>query len=403
MTHYIGQECLQSNSNNGVPPTQLYGMRRSIILPGYQAIIPSYQFQCYGNITQWVVAMRSAGTEDCHTIDIELQVWRPSTIGNSHSRRFYNKVGANTLILSVRTTLRIVQRHFDPYQQIEVAPGDVLGFQIFNPEDGDENHCNERIREEEDDIDIGVVTLNYISGTKTNEEVWDAYTNNRVNGRASVDVGSNGTLNRLTDAAPVISASVIVLNISTSKTTTSVHSVAVIASPTLIGQMMRDDEGKRRNKIIVAATTTAGILLVTVSITIIAVIGICTVFRKRAKSRTLTRTSQGVAQAERNTSFYSEDVVKHVHNRDPVQMQRTQAVIQQLNQQTDTQDMQLQVIPGPSGFGTGDQEIELSNSDSNMDSIITRKNEAYGKVTFTDSGDYENDYENDYYHEYDYI
>ena len=378
-------------------------MNRSVIPPGYQAIIPSYQFQCYSNISQWVVAMRRASTEDCRTIDIELQVWRPSTIGNSHSRHFYNKVGANRLIIRVRTMLRIVQQHFDPHQQIEVAPGDVLGFQIFNPEDGDENHCNERIREEEDDIDLGVVTLNYINRTKTNEEVWYAYSNNRVNGRVSVDVGSNGTLNRLTDAAPVISASVIVLNISTSKTTTSMYSEAVIASPTLIGQMTRDDEGKRRNKIIVAATTTAGILLVTVSITIIAVIGICTVFRKRAKSRTLTRTNQGVVQAERNTLFYSEDVVKYVHDRDPVQIQRTQAIIQQLNQQTDTQDMQLQVIPRPSGFGNGDQEIELSNSDNNMDSIIIRKNEAYGKVTFTDSGDYENDYENDYYYEYDYI
>ena len=168
---------------------------------------------------------------DCST-DIELQVWRLSI--NNYTRRLYNKVGANRFTLTLnRTAQRIVQWQLAPHHQIEVAPGDVLGFQMFNPEDSNKNQNRCR---KNNDINLGIVhTLNYINGTKANEEVWYAYVSNRVvDNRLSVDVGPNGTLNRFRDTAPIISASVI----------TSMHSVTVIASPTLTGKITRDDEGK---------------------------------------------------------------------------------------------------------------------------------------------------------------
>ena len=103
-----------------MPPTQLYGSRYDVIPPGYQAIITSYQFQCYGDITHWEVATRS--TSRC-TTDIELQVWRKL----DNSGHLYSKIGAN-----VFTSVSGEAEYF-PQQQIEVIPGDVLGFQVFNP------------------------------------------------------------------------------------------------------------------------------------------------------------------------------------------------------------------------------------------------------------------------------
>ena len=327
----------------------------------------------------------------CST-DFELQVWRLSTATTSdYSGRFYSKVGANRFNSTFRTSLRIVQRQIHniaPHQRIEVAPGDVIGLQMFKSDQGHVEGC--RV-----DRNFGVVTLNYINGTKTNEEVWYGCANNRIVGRGSLDIGFNGTLNRFKDTAPIISASVIRLNAHTTMQnhhTTSIHDVNVTftASPTRTG---REEESKM-NTIIVVANAMAGILLITVSITILVVTCICFVIRRRAKTRMLTTANERVAQGERNTSYYSEDMVKNARDRNPVRIQRAQVAVQ-LNQEIQRDSNQATTLEHNSGqpdFGTN--EI-----DSNVDSITTKGNEAYGKFTFPESGDYENDY----YHEYDYI
>ena len=304
-------------------------------------------------------------------------------------------MGTNRFTLKSWTREKPEIAQLAPHEQIEVIPGDVLGFQVLNPggfeDDDDQSYWYE---EESDDektssgrssgtSSLGIVILNNVNETKNNEEVWYARVNKRVVRRNSIEIGSNGTLNTYTDAAPVISASLLRIN-----TYTSTPNYGTQNAPTLEGSKMR--------MIVIVANTAVAVLL-TVVITIIAVLGICFVIRRRIKTHTLTRASWDEAQGERNTSFYSEDVVKSIRDRNTTRIQHAQVVVQ-LNQEiqhNDAQAMAMQLNPGPSDFGSS--EIELPNS--NVDSIIIQKNEAYGKVTFTDSGDYENEY----YHEYDYI
>ena len=215
-----------------------------------------------------------------------MQVWRLLATSNSYSGGFYTKVGTNRFTLMFNR-LRIVQ--FAPHQQIEVAPGDVLGFQMFNPgkSKDDENDYNDRNRGKRENGDLGVVTLSYIKGIKTNEKVWYAHINNRVIGRDPIDIGSNGTLNRFTDAAPVISASILRVN-----TYTSIPNYRTQNAPTL--RILMKDEGNKTKMIVIIANTIVAVLL-TVVIMTVAVLGICFMIRRRTKTRTLTSVSQDVA------------------------------------------------------------------------------------------------------------
>ena len=425
----LGQECLHSNNKNGVPPVQSHGRNsRRVISPGFQAIIPSYQFQCYGNITQWMVATRY--TSDCG-IDIELQVWRPSVPVNN-SGQFYSKVGANRFTCVSRIASLI------PQTQIEVILGDVLGFKVLNPgeldceredrerssDDEDDQHeeCNDRISDDNRG-GSGIVILRYINNTETNEEVWYARVSNAKVNVHSISVGSNGTLNTRTNTAPLVSACVaihsahahissqsyhtIIQNTKSLYNTGTYDGVSATVSPSTGMSLITTNKESSMNLIVVVANTAVAVL-VTVSITIIVMVCICLVVKRRIKMPTLTRASRDeVQQDKRNTPFYSEDAVEKVRDRQATRIQGTQAVAQYTEeigiiQRNHTISVASRLDPGPSGFGNN--EIELSN----VDSIVMMSNEAYER--FTESGDYENDYtftesgdyENEYYG-YDYI
>ena len=460
----LGQECLHSNSKNGVPPVQSHGRNSCrIISPGFQAIIPSYQFQCYGNITQWMVANRC--TSKC-SIDIELQVWRPSVPVNN-SRQFYSKVGVNRFTTVSRIASLI------PQTQIEVIPGDVLGLKVLNPGEFDRKRVS---NESEDDVECndrtnrggsGIVILRYINNTETNEVVWyarvsDAEVNNR-----SISVGSHGTLNTSTNAAPLISVIIYSTHVYTS--TQSYHTIiqntkslyntgiydgvsATVSPSTGMSLIMTNKESSMKlthvytstqsyhtiiqntkslyntgtydgvnatvspstgmslittNKessvnLIVVIANTAVAVLVTVSITIIVMVCICLVVKRRIKMPTLTRASRDeVQQDKRNTPFYSEDAVEKVRDRQATRIQGTQAVAQYTEEIGIRQ--QNDAISVASRLDPGPSGFGNNEIElSNVDSIVMMSNEAYER--FTESGDYENDYtfteSGDYENEY---
>ena len=71
------------NNENGLPFLQGYiaGANRRIHHQ-HQAIVPSYQLNCCGNITEWGVDLNPFGYSV--TFDFDFQVWRPSpTVGET--------------------------------------------------------------------------------------------------------------------------------------------------------------------------------------------------------------------------------------------------------------------------------------------------------------------------------
>ena len=166
-------------------------METDVIPQGYQVIIPSYQFQCCGNITHWHVLFFQ---EEESRVDLELQVWRPSptaTVNNS-TGHCYSNVGKN-LFTSVLSDDDLIAP-----EEIEFLPGDVVGFRVLNLSNNTDH---------DNSIEKGVVVLNDI---KNDEEVWFARTGDLVGGDSGcfLSVGSNGILNTFTTAAPIISVSV---------------------------------------------------------------------------------------------------------------------------------------------------------------------------------------------------
>ena len=69
---FLGQSCLRTNSENGLPRLQDYQDTdlNSALLPyHHQAIIPSYKFNCHGNITEWRVAI--SGHDTVYTLNLQ--------------------------------------------------------------------------------------------------------------------------------------------------------------------------------------------------------------------------------------------------------------------------------------------------------------------------------------------
>ena len=77
-----GHEYLRANNEIGPPSLQDYsrsGLDVGGVIPHkYQAIIPSYKFDCCGNITEWGVDLYPADESYQFTYTLEFQVWRPS-------------------------------------------------------------------------------------------------------------------------------------------------------------------------------------------------------------------------------------------------------------------------------------------------------------------------------------
>ena len=86
-----------------------------------QAIITSYKFQCSGRINMWGVYVRPGGESETYTI--QFQVWRQGSNG------CYLLVGSNTFE-NIELTGELVQETVNDSQQIEVEPGDVVGYHL---------------------------------------------------------------------------------------------------------------------------------------------------------------------------------------------------------------------------------------------------------------------------------
>ena len=188
------QSCPQGEK--GVLPTfKNYLRNKNRLTLGHQAIISSYRFVCNqmcGNITKWAVDVARGGHTADHQYTLIFQVWRPSPTVNVSSRTgCYSLVGSNRFSqIHLEDSVAVVTP--SPQEYIQFRPGDVLGFYV----------------EEARDDDHGVVVLTSPSSF-TSEIVWYASIAPSMatsqNGDCPYSVGSSGVLNRLTQAAPVIS------------------------------------------------------------------------------------------------------------------------------------------------------------------------------------------------------
>ena len=174
----FAEQCLQStNVGQSLPSFADYKGEGQQIR---QAIIPSYQFQCCGNVTEWRVDVHPASNRQ---YTLNLQVWRPSlTVGADT----YNLVGNNQVpALSLSNGGAVVITP-SPGTYIPFRSGDVLGVHVEGGMNGNG----------------GLVALT--TDTYTRESVWLASVDSLL-GNCPVSVGSNGgQLNTLLQGAPVI-------------------------------------------------------------------------------------------------------------------------------------------------------------------------------------------------------
>ena len=188
-------ECPQTGNGNGLPSFQDNGGRLDTISAGRQAIIPSYKLICgqiCGNITEWGV---DVDRENQRGYFLDLQVWRPSpTVDDSTGTGCYSLVG-NNRFTSISLSGGVAQVTPSPQDYIMFRSGDVLGFYV------------EEARQANDGVVVLTEPSSFIS-----ELVWYASIAPTMATSQSRDcpysVGSNGVLNTLTQAAPVISISI---------------------------------------------------------------------------------------------------------------------------------------------------------------------------------------------------
>ena len=157
-----------------------------------QAIIPTYRLDCLdkdmcGNITKWGLDVHRGGAIAQYTYSLDLQVWRPSpTVDDSIGAGYYSLVGSNKFG-NIPLNSGVVVVTPSPQDYIQFRSGDVLGFYV----------------EEAAGSNDGVVILSYPSSF-TSELVWYASLTATAS-QNGYSIGSNGVLNTLTRAAPVIS------------------------------------------------------------------------------------------------------------------------------------------------------------------------------------------------------
>ena len=97
------------------------------IFPGTQVIIPDYSFTCYGNVTQWGAWVERPGNER-YTLDF--QVWRRSG-GGQGTTGCYDLVD-NNLFQMVNPDNGEIVVPVAVEDQIQVRPGDVVGFSVVS-------------------------------------------------------------------------------------------------------------------------------------------------------------------------------------------------------------------------------------------------------------------------------
>ena len=183
--------CLQSTSGRDIPfPTQ--ALVSSEILPSCsQVIIPSYQFQCHGNITAWETYVSPNGeTHRNGFYTIVFQIWRPSPTAAEDG--CYSTIASDSFdnIVLLQNPQGLVSRTLTPADYIPVQPGDVVGYFLV---DRDTNDDREGIQLEARTPGEG-------------EEVWyQVFDDIRRTGRPSCEytVGAGRNIPLLTSSAPL--------------------------------------------------------------------------------------------------------------------------------------------------------------------------------------------------------
>ena len=198
---HAGQGCLRSNNKNGLPPFHDYSgpgfntvINTDVIPQAHQAIIPSYRFDCCGNIIEWGVDVFSNSDDEKFRYFLDLQVWRP--LMNVQESGCYSRIGSNTFTSTQDSRLAIVTP--PPQERVQIQPGDVLGFYVENS--GRDTKGVTLLEDFNTTGDRGYQT----------EEVW--YTDLQqlviANRNCPFPVGSTGQLSMFARAAPVISVSI---------------------------------------------------------------------------------------------------------------------------------------------------------------------------------------------------
>ena len=191
--HGSGQECLEVQDRYGYFKNY---MDENEITRHHQAIVPSYKLTCdemCGNITEWGADLQPGGNNhDNGVYSLDFQVWRPSpTVDGSTGTGCYSLVGNNSFT-SISLSDGFARVTPSPQDYIQFQPGDVLGFYV----------------EKANKATDGVVILT----SHASELVWHASIAPTMatsqNGDCPYSVGSNGALDALTRAAPVISVSI---------------------------------------------------------------------------------------------------------------------------------------------------------------------------------------------------
>ena len=188
---------------------------------GTQVIIPEYSFDCYGNVTHWGAFVKNRNG----IYSLDFQVWRRSGDGQG-TTACYKLVG-NNHFSSIRPAQRSRGQILEPIpveQQIEVRPGDVIGFYVQNTtranggvqlqQDTDDEEEDE---DEEEDSSSNISFRRYVVVTAWYGSVSTSVT---TTGSRMLQVGKNNgyDLRSSTTAAPIITASVAVFTPSPSQT-----------------------------------------------------------------------------------------------------------------------------------------------------------------------------------------
>ena len=160
----------------------------------HQAIIPSYRFDCCGEITEWGADVEQGGGGDQMMYTLDFQVWRPDP--NISSNGCYSLVGNNRFTqVPLSGSLAQSLSPTSPGQRIQIQPGDVLGFYV------------ESALDQPDERGVVLLRDGSVQGEYETEKVWYADVNNLVFGNPMClyPVGPGRALSSSTNAAPVIS------------------------------------------------------------------------------------------------------------------------------------------------------------------------------------------------------
>ena len=140
----------------GVPPLESSRRHRDRTEERTQLILPAYQFTCHGVIRLWAACVRPGGHRERY--DINFQVWR------RQQSDCYTLVGSNVPSEPLAPRDQCVSYRVPHSDQIQVMPGDVVGFYVDRfrvPRDWEDDESDDESEEEElEDVQDGGIRLN---------------------------------------------------------------------------------------------------------------------------------------------------------------------------------------------------------------------------------------------------